>query len=632
MILSTHNLSKSFGDTLILDEIDITVNSGDRIGLVGANGAGKTTLLNIICKKLTADSGDVDSKSNLTIGYLKQNSLSSLNGTIWSEMLSAFSKLLEIQENLRLIEDSMSNLENHNSTEYKDLEKQYAEQSAFFEANDGYNIEFKIKSVLNGMGFSDRSHNTDTSTLSGGEKTRLQLAKLLLEQPNLLILDEPTNHLDFKTLTWLEDYLSDYNGAILVVSHDRYFLDKMVRIIWELDRSNLSVYSGNYSKYKLLRHEKLTRQQKEYDFQQRQIGSMLDYAQRNIARASTSASARGRLKKVENMELIEKPLGELKTPKFSFTFDKQSVNDVLSVSELTLRVGEEQKTLVKDINFEVKRGERIAIIGANGTGKSTLLKAILGKISAIGDIKWGKNVAIGSFEQEAQNLDPHNTVLNELWNRFPRIPVVEIRGLLGRMLLTDDSIDKQVGVISGGERAKLSFAIMIAENGNTLLLDEPTNHIDLPSKDAIEEALLKFEGTLIFVSHDRYFLNTIPTKIFELDNERLNIYEGNFDSYLEKKNQEIPVVTEIPTKTKNENTSYKNKKQRSDDAKRRTRLKQLETEVATSEEKISSLEAEIANPENALLYEKLNDMCNELVTEKSHHEELLSEWLDYLEE
>ncbi|MDF2567233.1 MAG: transporter ATPase component, partial [Oscillospiraceae bacterium] len=538
MILSLNDVCKNFGDKVILDHINLSVDEKDRIGLIGVNGAGKTTLLNIICKNTDCDKGEVGTKNGLSIGYLHQNSGLDKNSTIWEEMRVVFAPLLEVENKLRELEKRLS-IQVVHGEQYHQLSKEYAKLSEYFEQNEGYHIDVKIKTILNGMGFGDKSYSTVISTLSGGEKTRLALARLLLEQPQLLILDEPTNHLDFKTLLWLEDYLCGYKGALLVVSHDRYFLDKMVSTIWEVDRTRLCVYRGNYSKYKLLKQERIERQQKEYEIQQQQIASMKEYAEKNIARVSTSNSAKSRLHQLANMELIEKPLSELKAPAFRFDYDKESVKDALSVKDLSLSVGEggARKILLQDISFEVKRGDKVAIIGANGIGKSTLLKSILGFLPQKGDIVWGKHVQTSYYEQENQNLDFKNTVLEELWSRFPKTPEHKIRAMLGRMLITDDNAYKKVSVISGGERARLGFAIMLMQRANTLIFDEPTNHLDLPSKEALEQSLREFSGTLLFVSHDRYFLNTIPNKIFELDRDGLKVYNGNFDDYMESKKQ-----------------------------------------------------------------------------------------------
>lgn len=630
MVLTLKDVTKSFADRVILDKINLTIEDQDRIGLIGPNGAGKTTLLNVIAGHADIDAGDVFIEKKTTIGYLRQNTGLDKNNNIYHEMQSVFHELKEIEERLRDLELKMAVIEDHESSEYHSVSEEYARLSAYFEVREGYQIDVKIKTVLNGMGFSDKEYSTNIATLSGGEKTRLALAKLLLEEPDLLILDEPTNHLDFKTLMWLEDYLSAYKGSILVVSHDRYFLDKMVGKIWEVDHSRVYTYKGNYTKYKQLKEERIARELKEYEQQQNKIASMLEYAEKNIVRASTSNSAKSRLHQLENMEILEKPRTYEKTPNFSFTYDRAPVKDVLLVDNVTLKVGENrsEKILCENISFTVKRGEKIALIGRNGIGKSTLLKTILGlHPQDTGDIVWGRNVTTSYYEQENQNLDYEKTVLEELWSRFPNMQEFKVRGILGQMLITDDHVYKKISVISGGERARLSFAIMVSEHSNTLIFDEPTNHLDLASKEALERALNEFDGTLIFVSHDRYFLNAIPTKIIEMTDDGLVVYDGNFDYYLEKSKQMTAVQPPKPEVKKENQTYYRSKQQRSEDAKRRNRIKALEKMMEESEEEIAQLQIEIGSPEIASDYTLLSEKCDRLELVKKQNEEYMEEWL-----
>lgn len=635
MVLTIKDVTKSFGDKIILNNINLTIEDKDRIGLIGVNGAGKTTLLNIIAEKSDIDTGDVFIEKTTSIGYLRQNTGLDIQNNIYDEMLSVFSELKDIEENLRELEHQMARVENHDSDEYKELADRYAKLSTYFEVKEGYNIDVKIKTILNGMGFSDKAYSTNIATLSGGEKTRLALAKLLLEEPNLLILDEPTNHLDFRTLAWLEEYLLNYKGAILVVSHDRYFLDKMVTKIWEVSNKNVYTYKGNYTKYKQLKKERIEFELKEYNQQQNKIASMIEYAEKNIARASTSNSAKSRLHQLENMEILEKPITYEKTPHFEFTYDRSPVKDVLIVEDLDLKVGNgiDEITLCKDINFTMKRGEKIALIGRNGIGKSTLLKAVLGiNTQSTGEIIWGRNVDVSYYEQENKNLNFENTVLDELWNRFPNLPEFKVRGILGQMLISDDNVYKKVSVISGGERARLSFAIMVTEHSNTLLFDEPTNHLDLASKEELERALTEFDGTLLFVSHDRYFLNAIPTKIIEMTDNGLVIYDGNYDYYLEKskiiKEQETKEKQEVKEKErKGAQSQYRSKQQRSEDAKRRNRISQLEKLMFALEEEIETLQTEIADPNISSDYALLTEKCERLEKAKLENDEYMEEWL-----
>ncbi|SCG99354.1 Uncharacterized ABC transporter ATP-binding protein YheS [uncultured Ruminococcus sp.] len=636
MVLTIKDVTKSFGERVILNEINLTIEDRDRIGLIGVNGAGKTTLLNLIAEHTDFDSGDIFLEKGIQIGYLRQNTGLDRENTIYAEMLSVFSSLREVEAQLRDLEHRIAAC-GHETEEYQKLTEEYGRLSAYFEAKDGYQIDVKIKTVLTGMGFADKAYSTNIATLSGGEKTRLALAKLLLEEPGLLILDEPTNHLDFQTLLWLEDYLSEYKGALLVVSHDRYFLDKMVGKIWEVSHSRVYTYQGNYTKYKQLKAERIAREKKEYEQQQNKIASMLEYAEKNIARASTSNSAKSRLHQLENMEILEAPQEYDKTPNFSFTFDRASGRDVLFADDLVLRVGREQKKLCGPLSFEIKRGEKIALIGRNGIGKSTMLKTLLGlNPQSTGEVTWGKGVTTSFYEQENQNLNFENTVLEELWERFPNLPEFKVRSILGQMLITGENVYKKINVISGGERARLSFAIMVSEHSNTLLFDEPTNHLDLASKEALEKALREFEGTLIFVSHDRYFLNTIPTKIIDMTEQGIQIYDGGFDYYLEKSKlrqpgQESRQETLLAEK-KGAQGYYRSKQQRALEAKRRNRIAQLEKEMAEYEEEATELEQGIASPEAASDYERLAQMCARLEEVKAKADECMEEWLTLQED
>lgn len=635
MVLSIHQLTKSFADRVILDNVSLTIEEGDRIGFIGINGAGKSTLLNCILHPSQVDTGDVFLERGQTIGYLQQNAGVSFHGCIYDEMRAVFKPLLEAQSEMRAIEEQLSIVSDHDSDQYRTLSERYATLSAYFEVQEGYQIDVKIKTILTGMGFSDKAYSTPIATLSGGEKTRLALAKLLLEQPSLLILDEPTNHLDFRTLQWLEDYLCAYKGAILVVSHDRYFLDKMVDKIWELSCQKVFTYKGNYSKFKLLKQERITRELKEYEQQQNKIASMQEYAEKNIARASTSTSARSRLKQLSHIDVLDKPQLFDKTPHFKFTYERAPVKDVLTVEHMDLIVGQghSEKTLLRDIEFTVKRGDRIALIGPNGIGKSTLLKALLDENSrSVGDVIWGRNVQTAYYEQENLNLDFEDTVLQELWRRHPNMMEFQVRSVLGQMLISDDQVYKSVGVISGGERARLGFAVMVTEHANFLFFDEPTNHLDLASKEALEEALQEFDGTLLFVSHDRYFLNNIPTKIIEMTPDGLIVHNGNYDDYVARQKPQ-PVVEVVEEKQKaGAQSYYKSKQQRSEDAKRRTRISTLEKQMEALAIEIFQLEESIASNDIGTDYAKLQELCARLEEAKVEESIAEEEWLTLQEE
>ena len=646
MLISISNLSKSFGENQILQDINLTIEDNCRYGLIGVNGAGKSTLLSIIMGELDYDDGDIYKSPNLTIGYLKQNSGLDRNSTIISEMRNAFSDIIKIEDELRLIEEKMLSYSEHNSSEYKSLMSEYSKKQSYFESMDGYNIDVKIKTVLNGLGFSDRSLETEINVLSGGEKTRLALAALLLEEPNLLILDEPTNHLDFKTLDWLENYLiNSYKGSLLIVSHDRYFLDNTVENMLEIERGKMYSYNGNYSKYLVLKEERNEVLRKEYEAQQLQISQMQTYIDKNITRASTSGSAKSRVKALERMELIEKPDDDIKPIKLKFETIKEPYKDVLTVENLDITVGDREsaggiKNICSGLNLSIKRGDKVALIGDNGIGKSSFLKVIQDIIPhQNGSVVWGKNTSVSYYEQENLNLNPDNLAINELWDRFPRIPEAQIRRVLGNVRLTKEDVYKPVKVISGGERAKLAFCIIMLEKSNVILFDEPTNHLDLPSKEILEQAMNEYDGTLLFVSHDRYLLNKVPNKIIEMTKDGFTIYDGNFEYYKQRKEwikqkQSIETNNKVETNNSSQKSSggYRSKEQRKAETKRKLQIAELEKMISKTEEEISALENEMTKEEVFSDYILMNEKNSELEKLNSNLEEYYDNWTKLSEE
>ncbi|MEI3160049.1 MAG: ABC-F family ATP-binding cassette domain-containing protein [Monoglobus pectinilyticus] len=646
MLISISNLSKSFGENQILKDINLTIEDNCRYGLIGVNGAGKSTLLSIIMGELDYDDGDIYKSPNLTIGYLKQNSGLDRNSTIISEMRNAFSDIIKIEDELRLIEEKMLSYSEHNSSEYKSLMSEYSKKQSYFESMDGYNIDVKIKTVLNGLGFSDRSLETEINVLSGGEKTRLALAALLLEEPNLLILDEPTNHLDFKTLDWLENYLiNSYKGSLLIVSHDRYFLDNTVENMLEIERGKMYSYNGNYSKYLVLKEERNEVLRKEYEAQQLQISQMQTYIDKNITRASTSGSAKSRVKALERMELIEKPDDDIKPIKLKFETIKEPYKDVLTVENLDITVGDREsaggiKNICSGLNLSIKRGDKVALIGDNGIGKSSFLKVIQDIIPhQNGSVVWGKNTSVSYYEQENLNLNPNNLAINELWDRFPRIPEAQIRRVLGNVRLTKEDVYKPVKVISGGERAKLAFCIIMLEKSNVILFDEPTNHLDLPSKEILEQAMNEYDGTLLFVSHDRYLLNKVPNKIIEMTKDGFTIYDGNFEYYKQRKEwikqkQSIETNNKVETNNSSQKSSggYRSKEQRKAETKRKLQIAELEKMISKTEEEISALENEMTKEEVFSDYILMNEKNSELEKLNSNLEEYYDNWTKLSEE
>lgn len=641
MLLNVEHLYKYFNGQALLKDINFTVEDREAVGLIGINGCGKSTLLNIITgsegyDKTPEGLGSVNIAGKASIGFLRQNSGLNSELTIGEEMKNAFAPLLETLDKMKVLEKKMAD-----GRDIDSISHEYAELSSYFEARDGYRIDVKIKQVLNGMGFGSTPTDRVISTLSGGEKTRLALAKLLLEEPNLLILDEPTNHLDFETLMWLEDYLKGYKGAIIIVSHDRYFLNKVCTRICEIEQGRLTSYRGDYSSYLVQKKMNSERQLKEYEAQQKEIAKLEDYVAKNLVRASTSKMAKSRQHMLDRIERIDKPLMYSKPPKIKLEYDIEPTKDIVRVVDCPLVVGEgaDKKELIKSLTMNVRRGEHVAIIGANGIGKTSILKLIQGIIPHEGgNISWGGNVKISYFEQEHAILDPHKTVLEEIMDRYPRLSEQQARSVLGAVLLTGENVFKPISVLSGGERAKLCFAIMALNRGNVLVLDEPTNHLDLSTKEVLEDALAEFGGTIILVSHDRYLLNKVASRIIEIKHDEVNSYEGNFDAYSEAVNaaRQLKMQSEAEIKRAEEEKAYKenkarqyrSKEQRAADAQKRNRIRELEKEIEDTEVLIFELENAISDPEIASDYSKMSEKCKELEEAKTSLDQKMDEWAE----
>lgn len=641
MLLNVEHLYKYFNGQALLKDINFTVEDREAVGLIGINGCGKSTLLNIITgsegyDKTPEGLGSVNIAGKASIGFLRQNSGLNSELTIGEEMKNAFAPLLETLDKMKVLEKKMAD-----GGDIDSISHEYAELSSYFEARDGYRIDVKIKQVLNGMGFGSTPTDRVISTLSGGEKTRLALAKLLLEEPNLLILDEPTNHLDFETLMWLEDYLKGYKGAIIIVSHDRYFLNKVCTRICEIEQGRLTSYRGDYSSYLVQKKMNSERQLKEYEAQQKEIAKLEDYVAKNLVRASTSKMAKSRQHMLDRIERIDKPLMYTKPPKIKLEYDIEPTKDIVRVVDCPLVVGEgaDKKELIKSLTMNVRRGEHVAIIGANGIGKTSILKLIQGIIPHEGgNISWGGNVKISYFEQEHAILDLHKTVLEEIMDRYPRLSEQQARSVLGAVLLTGENVFKPISVLSGGERAKLCFAIMALNRGNVLVLDEPTNHIDLSTKEVLEDALAEFGGTIILVSHDRYLLNKVASRIIEIKHDEVNSYEGNFDAYSEAVNaaRQLKMQSEAEIKRAEEEKAYKenkarqyrSKEQRAADAQKRNRIRELEKEIEDTEVLIFELENAISDPEIASDYSKMSEKCKELEEAKTALDQKMDEWAE----
>ena len=533
MGLQILNISKSFGVDVVLENISMNIADNEKVGLIGVNGAGKTTLLRIISGELSCDEGTIFVSKDARIGFLKQDSNTHLDKTIWTSMMSVFEDVVRLEEELRELEQKMSI--NTNEDTHNRIMNQYSVKSEQFEKRGGFELRTKIMTILNGMGFEGFDINMKVENLSGGEKTKLSMARLLLENPEILLLDEPTNHLDFKTMQWLEQYLKSYKGAVITVSHDRYFLDSLADTIYEIERNKCTRYTGNYTKYLEQKKQNKEIELKHYNTQQREIRHLEEYVERNSARASTAKMAKSRQKMLDRIDVLEKPDGDLRECKFNFEITYPSYKDVLTASDVSLMVDKSGilTTIAKNIFLDIKRGEKVALIGANGVGKSTLMKTLIGKHSDYsGEFEFGRNVEISYYDQEQRFLDNKKTVIDVIWDLLPRSEEHEIRSMLGSMLFVDEDVYKLVGDLSGGERARLMLLIIMIEKANTLFLDEPTNHLDLPSKEALDLAVKNYDGTVFFVSHDRYFLNKIANRIYELTPDGINRYEGNYDDYL----------------------------------------------------------------------------------------------------
>ncbi|PDZ57903.1 ABC transporter ATP-binding protein [Bacillus thuringiensis] len=638
ILLQVNGLSKLYGAETILANIKLEVQTKDRIALVGRNGAGKSTLLKIIAGELSHDGGEIIKPKDVSIGYLAQNTGLETSLTIWDEMLTVFTHLQQMETKLRRLEQEMGKEENFsNEAIYERLLADYDQLQLNYKDQGGYQYEADIRSILSGLGFPVETHQTTISTLSGGQKTRLALGKLLLTKPDLLILDEPTNHLDIETLTWLEQYLQGYPGAILIVSHDRYFLDKLVTQVYEISNKESRRFVGNYSKYLDLKSALYEQEMKRYEKQQDEIAKLEDFVQKNIARASTTKRAQSRRKQLDRMELLTRPLGDSKSASFHFDIEKQSGNDVLQVKDAT--IGYDEDPIIENVTMRLTRGDSVALVGPNGIGKSTLLKSIVNKLPLLnGDVSFGSNVSVGYYDQEQANLTSSKRVLNELWDEYPLQPEKEIRTILGNFLFTGDDVLKPVSSLSGGQKARLALAKLMMQKSNLLILDEPTNHLDLNSKEILENALIDYPGTLLFVSHDRYFINRVTTTVVELSTEGAQEYLGDYDYYVEKKNEMIERAAfeqleqqenqaPVQKTVAQEKLNYLEEKERKRLERQRTRkIEELEQNIVNLEEEIATLEDQLCLPEIYADYEKASEITTKKQTLQEQLETCMAEW------
>lgn len=645
ILLQVQQISKFFGAEVILDNIKLEVKTGDRIALVGRNGAGKSTLLKIIAGKMSYDGGTISKPKSVEIGYLAQNTGLESSKTIWDEMLSVFDSLRKMEADLRKMELRLGEPELYNDPEkYQALMTDYDTLQHTFKESGGYTYEAEIRSVLNGLRFYPEDYEVEIASLSGGQKTRLALAKLLLAKQDILVLDEPTNHLDIETLAWLETYLQNYHGSLLIVSHDRYFLDKVVNQVYEISRTKIDHYKGNYSSFVNQKQAKLEQMWKEFDKQQKQIAKLEDFVARNIVRASTTKRAQSRRKQLEKMDVLGRPQGDEKAAHFGFQFEKQTGKDVLMVDQLSIGYAKD-KRIASNLTFEMKRQDSLALVGPNGIGKSTLLKTLIRDIPALsGEFHFGAGVKIGYYDQEQAKLTSNKTVLMELWDDYPELNEVNVRTTLGNFLFSDDDVLKNVQSLSGGEKARLALAKLTLLEANVLILDEPTNHLDIESKEVLEAALIDFEGTILFVSHDRYFINRIASKIVELATEKATVFLGDYDYYQEKlaEEKELARLDAEDRRKKGEQVeatssvrklNYQEEKEQQKLLRQRKRkLEEVEKSMEATDKKIAELELQLTNPEVFQDHEKALEITQELDAVKADGEKLMEEWEQISEE
>lgn len=632
IILQANKIERSFAGEVLFDNISLQVDERDRIALVGKNGAGKSTLLKILVGEEEPTSGEINKKRDLSLSYLAQDSRFESSNTIYDEMLHVFDDLRKTEKTLRQMELEMGE---KTGADLEKLMQDYDRLSEEFRQAGGFTYEADIRAILNGFKFDESMWQMKIEELSGGQNTRLALAKMLLEKPNLLVLDEPTNHLDIETIAWLENYLVNYSGALLIVSHDRYFLDKVATITLDLTKHSLDRYVGNYSSFVEQKEQKLLTEAKNYEKQQKEIAALKDFVNRNLVRASTTKRAQSRRKQLEKMERLDKPEAGTKSAHMTFHSDKASGNVVLTVEEAA--VGYDDQILSEPINLDIRKMNAVAIVGPNGIGKSTLIKSIVGQIPFIkGEARFGANVEVGYYDQTQSKLTPHNSVLDELWNDFKLTPEVEIRNRLGAFLFSGDDVKKTVGMLSGGERARLLLAKLSMENNNFLILDEPTNHLDIDSKEVLENALIDFDGTLLFVSHDRYFINRVATQVLELSEEGSTLYLGDYDYYLEKKAElEALVAAQAeaePASSTEEVTGndYHLQKQNQKELRKITRrIEQLEAEMEELDQKIQAITETMHSTNDA---EDLVQLQSELDQLTVQQEAVMEEWAELSEQ
>lgn len=631
IILQANKIERSFAGEVLFDNINLQVDERDRIALVGKNGAGKSTLLKILVGEEEPTSGEINKKKDISLSYLAQDSRFESENTIYDEMLYVFDDLRRTEKQLRQMELEMGK---KSGEDLDKLMSDYDRLSENFRQAGGFTYEADIRAILNGFKFDESMWQMKIAELSGGQNTRLALAKMLLEKPNLLVLDEPTNHLDIETIAWLENYLVNYSGALIIVSHDRYFLDKVATITLDLTKHSLDRYVGNYSRFVELKEQKLATEAKNYEKQQKEIAALEDFVNRNLVRASTTKRAQSRRKQLEKMERLDKPEAGKKSANMTFQSEKTSGNVVLTVENAA--IGYDGEVLSQPINLDLRKMNAVAIVGPNGIGKSTFIKSIVDQIPFIkGEKRFGANVEVGYYDQTQSKLTPSNTVLDELWNDFKLTPEVEIRNRLGAFLFSGDDVKKSVGMLSGGEKARLLLAKLSMENNNFLILDEPTNHLDIDSKEVLENALIDFDGTLLFVSHDRYFINRVATHVLELSENGSTLYLGDYDYYVEKKLEvEMIQTEEASTSNQAKEASPVNDYQAQKESQKEVRklmrqIESLEAEIEELESQSQAISEQMLETNDA---GKLMELQAELDKISHRQEEAMLEWEELSEQ
>lgn len=628
MILSCNNICKTFDDTDILKHVSFHIEDNEKAAIVGINGAGKSTLLKIIMDELSADDGIVTFAKDKTVGYLAQHQNTNSDNSIYEELLSVKEDIINMERRLRQLEQEMASTdENHLDS----LMNSYSSLNHQFEQANGYSYKSELTGILKGLGFNEDDFTKQISTLSGGQKTRIALGKLLLNKPDLILLDEPTNHLDLDSIRWLETFLSNYNGAVLIVAHDRYFLDKIVTKIIELDNGECNVFSGNYSSYSVKKTALRTARLNEYLKQQQEIKHQEAVIEKlkQFNREKSIKRAESREKKLEKMEIIDKPVELNANMNLVLEPEITSGNDVLAVTELSKAF--DSHTLFSSVNFEIKRGEKVALIGGNGTGKTTILKLLTGLIPPDnGAIRLGTNVSIGYYDQEHNILDSNKTLFDEIHDAYPNLNNTKVRNTLAAFLFTGDDVFKKISELSGGEKGRVSLAKLMLSNANFLILDEPTNHLDMISKEILENALKSYTGTVLYVSHDRYFINSTATRILELKGCRITNFDGNYDYYLEKydilgvKEEQIPLTATAPSTSK---TDWKaSKEEQAEKRRQKNELKRVESAIEDLENELNTINESICSPEIATDSGRLLELHNRQVECEKQLSELYEKW------